>query len=142
MSSTRLKVVGPLTHLFLSLDMHPSTTQSKGWLNPRMQNLRYGGPTIKLHLDLQLNVGVGSANLHIVQRSKTVIGWSFNVGASQVMLVVNNLPVKAGDIRDTESIPGSVRSPGVGNGNPPPTPEILPEESHGERSLVGFDLHN
>ena len=29
-----------------------------------------------------------------------------------------NLPVNAGDIRDTGFIPGSGRSPGEGNGNP------------------------
>ena len=39
------------------------------------------------------------------------------MGASQVALVVKNPPVSAGDIRDTSSIPGSVRSPGGGNGN-------------------------
>ena len=138
MSSTRLKVVGPFRHSFLSLDMHHSTTQSKGWLNPRMQKLRYGGPTVKLHLDLQLNPGVGSANLHIVQRSKTVIGWGFNVGASQMVLVVKNPPAQTGDIRDRidpwmGKIPWSRKWQ--------PTPVVLPGESHGERSLVGFDLH-
>ena len=34
------------------------------------------------------------------------------------MLVVKNLPVNAGDIRDVGSIPGSGRSPGEGNGKP------------------------
>ena len=32
--------------------------------------------------------------------------------------MVNNLPSNAGYTRDTDSIPGSGRSPGVGNGNP------------------------
>ena len=32
--------------------------------------------------------------------------------------VVKNLPVNMGDSRDEGSIPGSERSPGVGNGNP------------------------
>ena len=32
--------------------------------------------------------------------------------------MVKNLPANAGDIRDVGSIPGSRRSPGVGNGNP------------------------
>ena len=32
--------------------------------------------------------------------------------------MVKNLPANAGDERDTGSIPGSERSPGVGNGNP------------------------
>ena len=40
------------------------------------------------------------------------------MGASQVMLVVKNPPVNAGDIRDVGSIPGLGRSPGGGNGNP------------------------
>ena len=32
--------------------------------------------------------------------------------------MVKNLPANAGDTRDMGSIPGSGRSPGVGNGNP------------------------
>ena len=36
---------------------------------------------------------------------------------NQVGTVVKNLPANAGDSRDTGSIPGSGRSPGVGNGN-------------------------
>ena len=32
--------------------------------------------------------------------------------------VVKNLPANGGDARDEGSIPGSGRSPGVGNGNP------------------------
>ena len=35
-------------------------------------------------------------------------------GASQVALIVKNLPANAGDIRDTGLIPGSGRSPGEG----------------------------
>ena len=38
--------------------------------------------------------------------------------ASQVLLVVTNPPVNAGDIRDTGSIPGSRRSPRGEHGNP------------------------
>ena len=38
--------------------------------------------------------------------------------ASQVRLVVQNLPTRAGDIRDASSTPGSGRSPGGGNRNP------------------------
>ena len=39
-------------------------------------------------------------------------------GASQVVLVVENLPANAGDIREVGTIPGSGRSPGGGHGNP------------------------
>ena len=39
------------------------------------------------------------------------------IGASEVVLVVKNLPANAKDTRDAGSIPGSGSSPGVGNGN-------------------------
>ena len=38
--------------------------------------------------------------------------------ASQVALVVKNLPASSGDVRDVGSIPESGRSPGDGNGDP------------------------
>ena len=37
---------------------------------------------------------------------------------SEVVLVVNNLPANAGNIRDAGLIPGWGRSPGGGHGNP------------------------
>ena len=37
---------------------------------------------------------------------------------SQVVLVVKNLSVNAGDVRDAGSTPGSGKSPRGGNGNP------------------------
>ena len=43
-----------------------------------------------------------------------------NLGASQVALVVKNLPANAGDMRDVGSVPGSGRSPGGESGNPLP----------------------
>ena len=39
-------------------------------------------------------------------------------GASQVVLMVKNLPANAGDVRDEGLIPGARRSPGGGHGNP------------------------
>ena len=38
-------------------------------------------------------------------------------GASQVMLVVKNLPANAGDVRYAGLIPGLGRTPGAGHGN-------------------------
>ena len=35
-----------------------------------------------------------------------------------MVLVVKNLPADAGDLKDTDSIPGSGRSPGGGHGLP------------------------
>ena len=40
------------------------------------------------------------------------------LGASQVALVVQNLPTSAGDIRDIGLIPGLGRSPEGGHGKP------------------------
>ena len=52
-----------------------------------------------------------------------LVDWPFIImyvplWASQVALVVKNLPANAGDIRDLGSIPGSGGSPGGGHGNP------------------------
>ena len=43
---------------------------------------------------------------------------ALDLGASQVVLLVKNPPVYAGDIRDVGSVPGLERSPGGGHGNP------------------------
>ena len=61
-----------------------------------------------------------SAAVHGVTKSGTQVNNNSNmyIGASQVALVANNLPVNAGDLRDSSSIPGSRRSPGGGHGNP------------------------
>ena len=47
-----------------------------------------------------------------------------------------NLPVNAGDIRDTGSTPELGRSPGGGPWQP--TPVFLPGESQGQRNLAGY----
>ena len=56
--------------------------------------------------------------------------------ASQVALVVKNLPANAGDIREVGLIPGLGRSPGGGHGNP--IQYSCPENPHGQRSLMGY----
>ena len=61
-----------------------------------------------------------------------------NLGASQIELVVKSLPANAGDARDVGSISGLERSPGEWQ----LTPEILPAESHGQRSLLGYRVRN
>ena len=50
---------------------------------------------------------------HMVQRRADL-----ELRASQVALVIKNLPAKAWDVRHMGSIPGSGRSPGEGHGNP------------------------
>ena len=51
-------------------------------------------------------------------RSSTVCCPPRLIEASQVVLVVKNLPANARGVRDTGLIPGSGRSPGGGHGNP------------------------
>ena len=58
-----------------------------------------------------------------------------NGGASQVALVVKNLPAKAGDARDVDSIPGVRKIPGRRKWQP--TQVFLPGEPHRLGSLVG-----
>ena len=50
--------------------------------------------------------------------------------------VVKNLPANARDAGHAGSIPGSRRSPGLGNSNP--TAIFFPGKSYGQRSLVGY----
>ena len=57
------------------------------------------------------------------------------LGASQVALVVKNLPANIGDISDLSLIPGWGRSSGVLRILEQPSPVFLPGETHGQRSL-------
>ena len=50
--------------------------------------------------------------------------------------VVKNPPANAGTAGHVDSIPGSGRSPGGGNGNS----VFLPEKFRGQRSLAGLGL--
>ena len=55
----------------------------------------------------------GSQYFRLLWTSVSIIIW-----ASQVVLMVKNLPAKTGDIRDGGLIPGLGITPGGGNGNP------------------------
>ena len=58
--------------------------------------------------------GVAQSRTRLKQLSNS----SSSSRASQVVIVVKNLPAHTGDIRDTASIPGLRRSLGEGHGNP------------------------
>ena len=67
--------------------------------------------------------------------------------ASQVVLVIKNLPANAGDTRDMGSISELGKFSGEGSGQPgkilwrrkwPVTPVFLLGKSHGQRNLVGY----
>ena len=56
--------------------------------------------------------------------------------ASQVVLVVKNVPANPGGIRDVGSVPESGRSLGGGHGNS--LQYSCLENPHGQRSLTGY----
>ena len=59
-----------------------------------------------------------------------------NHWASQVALVLENLPANTGDIRDLGLIPELGRSPGEGHGNP--LQGSCLKNPHGQRNLAGY----
>ena len=66
----------------------------------------------QLYIHLQMNEV--EPLLHIILKNELKI----DQRASQVALVVTNLPANAGEVRDSCLIPRSGRSPGGGHGNP------------------------
>ena len=66
------------------------------------------------------------------------IFWETAIQASQVVLVVENLPANTGDIGDIGFDPWVREIPWRRAWQP--TPVFLPGESHGQRSLAGYRL--
>ena len=60
------------------------------------------------------------------------------IGASQVVLVVKNLPANAGDVREAGLIPGLGRSLGGGHASPLQYSRL--DNPHGQRSLADCSL--
>ena len=60
----------------------------------------------------------GAGKLSINDCVINILDFVCSTGASQVALVVKNLPANAGDLRDAGLTPGLGRSSGGGNGNP------------------------
>ena len=52
-----------------------------------------------------------------------------------MVLVIKNMPAKAGDVTDLSLVPGQEDFPWRKKWQP--TPVLLPGESHGQRNLVG-----
>ena len=73
------------------------------------ERCRPWGPPQTLWLEIPCN---SAENLYILFAPNMISG------ASQMVIVVKNLPSSARDIRDKGLIPGLGRSPGGGHGNP------------------------
>ena len=76
-----------------------------------------------------------SPNSSQSSKDKEMETLKFRISASQVVLAIKNPPANAGDIRDTDSIPG-LEDPWRRKWQP--TPVFLPGESHGQGSLAGY----
>ena len=94
-----------------------------GHLRPQVQGVALGKGSSRTQLQRKSLFGEGK--LCLLQRGERErpehrVGppSSSSLGASQVALVVKNLPAKAGDRRDLRLILGSGRSSGGGHGNP------------------------
>ena len=75
-------------------------------------------------------------NVHLTTTEVEFLAHYLQMRASQVVLVVKNLPANAEDGRDAGSIPGLGRSPGGGHGNL--LQDSCLENPYGQRSLVGY----
>ena len=82
---------------------------------PRICLRAYYRPSYYCQASSILGISIYRLSFHFLSRVSLCL--IFVDGASQVALVVKNPP--AGDARDVVLIPGSGRSPGEGNGNPP-----------------------
>ena len=71
--------------------------------------------------------------MEIDMLNQVLKNWGFPGGTSG-----KEPPANAGDIRDTDLIPGLGRSLGGGNGNPLQYPCL--ENPHEQRCLVGYNL--
>ena len=65
-----------------------------------------------------LKIGQQCRRVNAIGNCPQLVTDGFQLGASQVKLVVKNPAANAGGIRDADSAPGSGRFPGRGHGNP------------------------
>ena len=86
-------------------------------MEPRISRRRNEIPMIKFHSTGERR-DLGSSVPQIPTNRLLFIPLRHKPRASQVALVVKNLPADAGDIRCTASIPGLGRSPGGGHCHP------------------------
>ena len=116
--------------------------KSRTWLNDFHFSLREYKHSNHNTSSTTFPEGYGSCFLgHYIQRLVPCMAFFLAscyplIRASQVVLVVKNLPANAGEVRDVGSIPGSGRSPGGGCGNP--LQYSCLENLCGQRSLVAY----
>ena len=85
---------------------------------PEHSTLKISSPTSVFLNFLAMFLSLSLSFFSLYDTYYHLIGLTYYIRASQVALVVKNLPANAGDLRHVGSIPGLGRSPGGGHGNP------------------------
>ena len=78
--------------------------------------MKKNSPNIKSKHTLIAKGSFEESVLSRLSTERVLTGLSTDVEASQVVLMLKNLPANAGDVRDASSVPGSGRSLGRGHG--------------------------
>ena len=87
-------------------------------------------------LENPMDRGAWWATVHRVAKNQTLLSEKQLNWASQVMLVLNNLPANAGDLKRLGLDPWVRKI--LWRRKWQPTPVFLPGESYGQRSLAGY----
>ena len=100
--------------------------------NPALKTLHFHSKGVwiqSLVLELRPHMPIRQKTIHIYVCARIY-------RASQIALVVKNLPTNAGNLRDVGSLPGSGRSLGRGHGSP--VQYSCLENPYGQSSLVCY----
>ena len=99
--------------------MQETQVQSLGWEDALEKGMAIHSSILAWRIPWTEDPGrLQSMGSQRIGQDLVTITHSYLLRASQVALIVMNLPAKVGDVRDVGSIPGSGRSPRGGHSNP------------------------
>ena len=87
-------------------------------LHPQRENTNCVWVAVEQLLIFPFAVCMGLAKSRTRLSDWTELNWTIHQGTSMMAQLVKHLTADAGDVRETSSIPGLVRSPGEGNSKP------------------------